>query len=63
VRDVVEHFARLTATLEDLHSVAVEGQSTDASADMQRALLALIDAELLVLGTSILAIRQHLGNG
>lgn len=39
----VQHlFAELTAALEDIHGVAVEGQSPHATPDMQASLLACV---------------------
>ena len=38
-RDLRREFAIITARLEDLHAVAVEGQRRDNSPDMQRVLM------------------------
>ena len=38
-RDLRREFAKITARLEDLHAVAVEGQRRDNSPDMQRVLI------------------------
>lgn len=44
----VQHlFADLTAALEDVHTVAIEGQSQDASNDMQASLLSCFRIGLL----------------
>lgn len=37
-------FADMTAMLEDIHGIAVEGQAADLSADMRRALLVEIQS-------------------
>ncbi|WP_395611630.1 hypothetical protein [Allosphingosinicella sp.] len=43
-------FADMTAALEDLHGIAVEGQAADLSADMRRALLSDIVTGIRRLG-------------
>ena len=44
--DVRKLFADLTGVIEDLHGIAVEGQTPNLSADIQLCLLAAISASL-----------------
>lgn len=44
--DVRKLFADLTAAIEDLHGIAVEGQAPNQSPDIQLCLLAAISASL-----------------
>jgi hypothetical protein len=44
-------FADMTAALEDIHGIAVEGQAADLSADMRRALLGDIQSGIRRLRT------------
>lgn len=44
--DVRKSFADLTAAIEDIHGIAVEGQAPNLSPDIQLCLLASIDAGL-----------------
>lgn len=55
-------FADVTAKLEDLHSVAVEGQRRDNSHDMQRALACHLRMGMMSLDTSLHAIKRSLGD-
>lgn len=55
-------FADVTAKLEDLHSVAVEGQRRDNSCDMQRALACQLRMGMMALDTSLAAIKRSLGD-
>jgi len=55
-------FANVTAKLEDLHSVAVEGQRRDNSRDMQRALVSQLRMGFVSLDTSLAAIKRGLGD-
>ncbi len=55
-------FADVTAMLEDLHSVAVEGQRRDNSRDMQRALACQLRMGMMSLDTSLAAIKRSLGD-
>lgn len=41
-----DHFAELTATLEDLHAIAVEGQDATATPDMLEPLLMAAKCDL-----------------
>ncbi|MEA1015034.1 hypothetical protein [Sphingosinicella sp. LY1275] len=47
MKTVQQLFADLTAALEDVHGVAIEGQSAHASKDMQASLLSCVRAGLL----------------
>lgn len=58
--DLRREFAEITARLEDLHAVAVEGQRRDNSPDMQRVLIAhllsglsAMDGRLCTMSTAI----------
>ncbi|HEX8556177.1 MAG TPA: hypothetical protein VF695_15830 [Sphingomonas sp.] len=51
-------FADVTAALEDLHAVAVEGQAPDLTDDVQHALLGLLDNGLRELRAMLKAIRE-----
>ena len=53
-------FAAITAQLEDLHSIAVEGQQRDNSPDMQRAFASYLRKGVAALGTSIKDINREL---
>lgn len=55
-------FADVTAQLEDLHSVAVEGRRRDNSRDMQRALVSQLRMGVVALDTSLAAIKRGLGD-
>lgn len=44
--DIRKMFADLTCAIEDLHSIAVEGQAPDLTSDSQRCLLAATNAAL-----------------
>jgi hypothetical protein len=46
MKDVPQLFADLTVGLEDLHSVAVEGQRSGLTPDIQEALLASVRVSL-----------------
>ena len=54
--DVPHLFAALTAAVEDLHGVTVEGQRGSLSPDMQEALLASVVAGLRGLNRIVAAI-------
>lgn len=55
-------FADVTAMLEDLHSVAVEGQRRDNSRDMQRALACQLRMGIMSLDTKLTGIKRRLGD-
>lgn len=44
--DIRQMFANLTCAIEDLHSIAVEGQAPDLTSDIQLYLLAATSAAL-----------------
>ena len=55
-------FADITAKLEDLHAVAVEGQSHDHSADMQIVFAAHLCMGVASVETALHQIRRQLGD-
>jgi hypothetical protein len=55
-------FADITAKLEDLHAVAVEGQSHDHSADMQIVFAAHLCLGVAALETALQQVRRQLGD-
>jgi hypothetical protein len=55
-------FADITAKLEDLHAVAVEGQCHDHSADMQVVCAAHLCMGIASLDTALQQIRRQLGD-
>jgi hypothetical protein len=55
-------FADLTAKLEDLHAVAVEGQRNDHSADMQIVFAAHLCMGVASLDAAMQQIRLQLGD-
>lgn len=55
-------FADITAKLEDLHAVAVEGQCHDHSADMQIVFAAHLCMGIASLDTALHQIRRQLGD-
>lgn len=59
-RVVAYMFGEVTAKLEDLHSVAVEGQCTDNAPDMQCALNAHLQSGVVVLGETLRAMMKML---
>lgn len=56
-------FADITALLEDMHAVAVEGQRRDNASDMQRALVGLLQSRVVTLDASLAKISLKLGAG
>lgn len=63
MRDAVPRlFAKVTAKLEDLHMIAVDGQRRDNSTDMQRVLAAQLRMGLASLGASLAEIANRLGD-
>jgi len=59
MKSVSRRFADVTAALEDMHGVAVEGQAKDLTPDMQGALLmslrsSLADLQRLLTGIALL---------
>lgn len=63
MRDAIPRlFAKVTAKLEDLHMVAVDGQRRDNSTDMQRVLAAQLRMGVASLGVSLAEIENRLGD-
>jgi len=56
-------FADITAMLEDMHAVAVEGQRCDNSHDMQLALTFLLRSRTATVDASLASIARKLGDG
>jgi hypothetical protein len=62
--DAIQHmFANVTAHLEDLHAIAVEGQRADNSPDMQTLLNIHLRSGLVTLDSCIRAIAMGLEGG
>ena len=55
-------FADITAKLEDMHIIAVEGQRHDNATDMQRVLVCQLRMGLASLDTSLAKIKRMLGD-
>lgn len=55
-------FADITAKLEDLHAVAVEGQAHDHSADMQIVFTAHLCMGVAALEAALQQVRRQLGD-
>ena len=63
MRDAIPRlFAKVTAKLEDLHMIAVDGQRRDNSTDMQRVLAAQLRMGIASLGVSLAEIANGLGD-
>ncbi len=60
---IAHRFADITATLEDMHAIAVDGQRRDNSPDMQRAIAANLRAGATALTASLRKIERRLGTG
>lgn len=60
---VPRHFADITAKLEDLHAIAVDGQRRDNSPDMQRVLVSQLGMGFASLYVSLAKIKRRLGEG
>ena len=56
MKSVSRRFADLTAVLEDMHGIAVEGQAKDLTPDMQGALLTALRSSLADLQRSLTGI-------
>ena len=54
-------FAEITATLEDMHAVAVDGQNRDNSSDMQRVLVCQLRMRSVALDAAMAGIKRLLG--
>lgn len=62
MRKAVPHlFADITAFLEDMHSIAVEGQCSKNSPDMQQVLICQLRMRSAALDAAISRINQRLG--
>ena len=55
-------FADVTAKLEDIHMIAVEGQRRDNAPDMQRVLASQLRIGIASLDTSLATIKRRLGD-
>lgn len=60
--DLRRAFADITARLEDLHSISVEGQHRDNSPDMQRVLVSHLRSGFASLDSAVAKIKRQLGN-
>jgi hypothetical protein len=60
MKSVKHLFAALTASLEDLHAIAVEGQCADTPPDVHAALAALIDTGACEVRGTVAEIRAEL---
>ncbi len=56
-------FADITAKIEDMHMIAVEGQRRDNAPDMQRVLACQLRMGVASLDTSLAKIKRRLGDG
>lgn len=56
-------FAEITARLEDLHSIAVEGQRADNAPDMQAVLALHLRAGLVALDGTVRGVAKVLDGG
>lgn len=56
-------FADVTAKLEDMHMIAVEGQRGDNAPDMQRVLVCQLRMGVASLDISLAKIKRRLGDG
>lgn len=61
-RSIPRQFADLTAKIEDLHALAVEGQGSDNSPDMHRVLAAHLQTGLASLEASLAEVARALGD-
>lgn len=61
-RAVPKLFAEITAKLEDLHAVAIEGQRRDNSPDMQRVLASQLRMDMMRLDAALGSIKTELGD-
>ena len=55
-------FADIKLALEDLHGIAVEGQSRDNSPDMHRMLISQLRMTIVAVDGKMGEIKQRLGN-
>lgn len=63
MRDVPEMFAELCCGVEDLHSIAVEGQAPNLSPDIQLCLLAAVDGSLNAIASLVTRMNDALADG
>lgn len=56
-------FADITAKIEDMHMIAVEGQRRDNAPDMQRVLVCQLRTSVASLDLTLATIKRRLGNG
>ena len=64
MRDAIPRlFADITAKLEDIHMIAVEGQRRDNAPDMHRVLACQLRMGIASLDTSLAKIKRRLGEG
>lgn len=56
-------FANVTAMLEDIHSIAVEGQCRDNCLDMQRVLISQMQMGIAAVDGAVGEIKNRLGDG
>lgn len=63
MRDAIPRlFADITTKLEDMHSIAVEGQRCDNTPDMQRVLASQLRMGIVSLDRMLAAIKRRLGD-
>lgn len=60
-RSIPHLFADITAALEDMHSIAIEGQRRDNALDMQVALAGHLREGVRSLDATVLALAKRLG--
>lgn len=56
-------FADITAKLEDMHTIAVEGHRRDNALDMQRVLASQLRMEIASLDGLLTKLKRQLGDG
>lgn len=62
MRDAIPRlFAGVTAKLEDMHMIAVEGQRRDNAPDMQRVLVCQLRTSIASLDLALAKIKRRLG--
>jgi|GEM_PF-1087558 len=63
MRDAVPGlFANITAKLEDMHAIAMEGQRRDNAPDMQRVLASQLRMGIVSLDRVLAKVKQKLGD-
>lgn len=58
--DLPRAFAEITCKLEDLHAIAIEGQSKHASPDMHRAMIGLIRSGITALEDRLVPMQAQI---